>query len=321
MRGVVECDWGDDIRFDQAERHPSHRWLQEELNPNAPRASASSRSTSWDSSDSSSSSDDDDFPPPSAQPHPSSSRYSSPPRASASPPQLTAPPFSLVHLLKVRTLDTYAKKVLQGAVLDRLKTSKGLARPKARASGSWDRDLEAGLRRGEGKERVDWKGRLNGKERVWKDWRETKRSALVQGALRALIREGEVFVVQDATAGRSRGGGPSTPTPKRTQSSSCPPDPTELYLPTCLPTIGALVLHLIRTETARIRATPAGRKIPGIRAPPTWIPTGTLLRRLAASHERWNWISQPVLEGVLDRMDEGDLIEESTGKGWKIIGS
>ena len=323
MQNTIECEWGRDIDPKESDQHPVQRWLKEEMELDASRAPASSPSPSWDSSDDEE--DNEPPPPPSAQPHPSSSRYSSPPRMSASPPDDSSPPFSLPHLLKVRTLDTYAKKVLQGAILDRIKPPKGSSKARARASGTWDRDLEVGLRRGEGKERVDWTSRLKGKETVWREWREAKRSALVLGALKGLMREGEIFVVSDESA-RQRASGPSTPTPKRMQTSTRSTASTtstgrDLYLPTCLPTVGPLVLHLLRVEVARVQSTHAGRKIPGIRAAPVWVSTATLLRRLQASHERWNWISAPVLEGLLDRMDDGDWVEESKGRGWKLVGS
>ncbi|KAL7416523.1 hypothetical protein BDY24DRAFT_379978 [Mrakia frigida] len=338
MRGIVDEEW-EGIDFEDGGE--VGKWLSpQERNPQQSQLASTSSSSSptsspWDvDPDSDSDEDGTSHHPPSAQPHPSSSRFN------ASPEPEPFPPFSVAHLLQVRSLDIYARKVIQGAVKDRLNgivssatpssSSGGGAKPK-RITGSFARDFGGrelvGLGRAE--QRVLWKKRLNGKGGEGSEWRREKKQELMEQTVHALVREGEVFVVlaqqqqQPLSNSSSFNKNDSTPKPNRRSTNSKPkPSPSlSLYLPTCLATLGPLLFQLLRIESDRLRAASKPR-IPGIRAPTNWVKTETLVRRLQSTEERWYFVGEAVVRGVLERLDNDmDLLEEEcSGKGWRVVG-
>lgn len=284
------------------------------------------RLSAWDTD-----SDDDEFSHhvPSAQPHPSSSRFN------ASPEPEPFPPFSVAHLLQVASLDVYARKVVQGAVKDRLHALKlssrsAMAATKKRVTGAFEKELggrEIAALEGKKREQAAvWEKRLR---KSGKEWRQEKKEALLEQVLKELIREGEVFVVESLATSSSQDPFSSsfdaTPTPNRFRhhsfgSSFSKPSSSRLYLPIHLPTLGPLLLHLLRIELDRLRAS-STHKAAGIRAPPIWVSTETLVRRLQGSHEeRWHFVGEMVVGAVMEALDDEDWVEESKGRGWRCVG-
>jgi len=342
MRGIVDEEWKG-VDFEGGGE--VGKWLTaEERNPQQQQQRSTSFTTSspWDVDPDPDSDDETSQHPPSAQPHPSSSRFND------SPEPEPFPPFSVAHLLQVRSLDVYARKVIQGAVKDRINSvtsstssSSASSTPSSsfngggaklkRISGAFAKDFGGrellGLGRAE--QRILWKKRLSGKGGEGSEWRKEKKEALMEQTVNALVREGEVFVVQQQIQPNSSSSYNNDSTPKPYRSSHLsfnklkPSASQSLYLPICLPTLGPLLLQLLRIELDRLRtASYASKpKVPGIRAPPIWVKTETLVRRLQSCQERWYFVSEAVVRGVLEGMDdEFAMVEECTGKGWRVIG-
>ncbi|CDZ97783.1 Nucleic acid-binding, OB-fold [Phaffia rhodozyma] len=131
-------------------------------------------------------------------------------------------------------------------------------------------------------------------------WVAGKVLNLMEHVLAELVREGEIVSTDPArdSDGLSDFSGP-------------------IYLPLHLTTLGPVLLRLINTENASIRARskkilPAGIK------PPFGVDTQTIMRRLKSSEERWYFVSEIKVEYILDRMDKRDWIEYQRG-GWRAL--